>query len=143
MPTGKPFGSSVASTELKRLPAVSALTSVQTPVAVTPVNLLDKSMIVKPLPLRQTGGVATAVPAETNGLMSNTTAEGAPTQPDKVGTTVMIDRCKVATAAAVNGAIVPVLLAANPVAVLLFVQLNVAPTGVLVNAIADTASVEQ
>ena len=52
---------------------------------------------------------------------------GVPEQPFITGVTVMVDISVVATVADVKEAISPVPLAASPVAVLSFVQLNVAP----------------
>ena len=77
------------------------------------------------------------------GLIIKVNVCAAPTQPFKVGVTVIIEICCVVTVAAVNEAILPVPLAAKPVAVLLFVQLNVAPEGKLLKFIAETVAPEQ
>ena len=61
-----------------------------------------------------------------------------PTQPLTVGVIVTVEICCVATFAAVNAAILPVPLAAKPVAVLLFVQENIPPEGVLTKLVAET-----
>ena len=53
-----------------------------------------------------------------------------------VGTTVIVEACCAETFAAEIAAILPVPLAETPVAVLLFVQENVAPNGVLVKFVA-------
>ena len=65
---------------------------------------------------------------------------GAPAveQPFKVGVTVTVEICCVATFDAVNAPILPVPLAVKPVLVLLFVHAKVAPEGVLLKTEATT-----
>ena len=53
----------------------------------------------------------------------------------KVGTTVIVETCCAETLAAVIAVILPVPVAEMSVAVLLFVQENVAPNGVLVKLV--------
>jgi hypothetical protein len=62
-----------------------------------------------------------------------------PAQPFIVGVTVIVDTSCAATFAALNAAIVPVPAADKPVLTLLFIQLKVAPVGVLEKLVAATA----
>ena len=61
----------------------------------------------------------------------------------KVGTTVIVETCCAETLAAVIAAILPVPVAEMPVAVLLFVQENVAPEGVLEKVVAAIVELPQ
>ena len=62
-----------------------------------------------------------------------------PVHPLRVAVTLIVaDIGLVVVLVAVNADVFPEPLAANPIAVLLFVQLNVAPAGVLVKLLAGT-----
>jgi hypothetical protein len=69
---------------------------------------------------------------------------GGPTHAPKVGVTVIVDVMGAAvTFVAVNAGVPPAPLAPKPIEVFEFVQLKVAPAGVLVNVFAGTAAPPQ
>jgi hypothetical protein len=73
------------------------------------------------------------------GLIVIVYTSGVPTQPFNVGVIVIVPVIGAVVAfVAVNDGIVPVPLAARPIAVLEFVQANVAPVGVLTGVTAAT-----
>jgi hypothetical protein len=85
-----------------------------------------------------------AVGAAGIGLTVIVYVEEAPVQPASVGVTVMVDVIGEPVAfVAVKAGVFPFPEAANPIPVLEFVQVKVAPAGVLVYALAGTASPAQ
>src|SRR4051812_23935064 len=69
---------------------------------------------------------------------------GVPLHPDNAGVTVMVPEIALEPLlVAVNAGTLPVPLAARPIAVLEFVQVYVAPAGVLLSVLAGTASPSQ
>ncbi len=106
---------------------------------VAPAGVLAKVVLGIVVPAHCTMGVIALTVGL--GLTVIVNVVGAPVQPANVGVTeIVLVMAELVAFVAVNAGKFPVPLAPNPIAVLLFVQANVAPAGVLLNAVDGTAT---